>query len=131
MELHIRDGDLADPGSWVYVWLLEGRVLYVGTTGLPPEVRTWLHLHDPDPDIGRVRARYPGIGADPIDVVAFRLPGSLPRSEVKVAVIAHLGAAGLLSAHYVGDPPQHGPVGDGLSPLLHRITRRIGGPETG
>ena len=129
VELHIRGGDLADSGSWVYVWLLEGHVIYVGTTGLPPEVRTWLHLHDPDPGIGRVKARYPGLGADSLDVIAFRLPDSMSRSEVKVAVIAHLSAAGLLSEHYVGDPPQRKSMGDELSPLLLLITNRIGQSE--
>ncbi|ACZ83138.1 hypothetical protein [Streptosporangium roseum] len=131
VELRIRGGELTDSGSWIYVWLLEGRVIYIGTTGLPPEVRTWLHLHDPDPDIGRVKARYPGIGTDSLDVVAFRLPESMPRSEVKVAVIAHLSAMGLLSEHYVGDPPQRTSIGDGLSSLVLLITRRIGQPETG
>jgi hypothetical protein len=125
VELRVRDGNLADSGSWVYVWMLEGHVIYVGTTGLPPEVRTWLHLHDPDPDIGRVRARYPGIGIDSLDVIAFRLPESAPRSHVKVAVIDHLSATGLLSEHYVGDPPQHRPVADELSSLLLLITSRI------
>ncbi|MFJ2032067.1 hypothetical protein [Streptosporangium sp. NPDC087985] len=125
VELHIRSGDLTDSGSWVYVWLFEGHVIYVGTTGLPPEVRTWLHLHDPDPDIGRVKARYPGVGLDSLDVIAFRLPESMPRPEIKAAVIAHLSATGLLSEHYVGDPPQHKSTGDELSSLLHLITNRI------
>jgi hypothetical protein len=104
-------------------------VIYVGTTGLPPEVRTWLHLHDPNPDIGRVKARYPGLGADSLDVIAFRLPDSMPRSEIKATVIAHLSAIGLLSEHYVGDPPQHKSIGDELSPLLLLITNRIGQSE--
>ncbi|MET8340928.1 hypothetical protein [Streptosporangium canum] len=125
VELRIRSGDLADSGSWVYVWLLERHVIYVGTIGLPPEVRTWLHLHDSDPDIGRVRARYPRVRIDSLDVIAFRLPETAPRPKTKAAVIAHFSATGLLSAHYVGDPPQHMSIGDELSPLLHLITDRI------
>ncbi|MEV4181395.1 hypothetical protein AB0J28_08100 [Streptosporangium canum] len=129
VELHIRGGDLAYSGSWIYAWLLEDHVIYVGTTGLPPEVRTWLHLHDPNPDIGRVKARYPGLGADSLDVIAFRLPDSMPRSEIKATVIAHLSTIGLLSEHYVGDLPQHKSIGDELSPLLLLITNRIGQSE--
>ncbi|MDP9847840.1 hypothetical protein [Streptosporangium lutulentum] len=129
VELRIRDGDLADSGSWVYVWTLEGQVIYVGTTGLPPEVRTWLHLHDPDPDVGRVRARHPEIGS--LDVIAFRLPESVPRPRVKIAVIDRLSALGLLSEHYVGDPPRHEPIGDEWSPLLLSITSRIERSGTG
>ena len=61
--LRVRGGELAGTGSWVYVWLRAGErdhpVVYVGGTGLPPAVRTWLHLHDSDPDVGRLAARYP------------------------------------------------------------------------
>ncbi|MFF5208601.1 hypothetical protein [Streptosporangium sp. NPDC000396] len=131
VELRIHGGNLADSESWVYVWLLEGRVIYVGTTGLPPEIRTWLHLHDPDPDIGRMKALYPGIETDSLDVIAFRLPGSVPRPEAKVTVIAHLSAAGLLSERYVGDPPQRKSIGAEFSSLLDLITSRIGKHATG
>jgi hypothetical protein len=131
VELHVRDGNLTDSGSWVCLWMFEGQVIYVGATGLPPEVRTWLHLHDPDPEIGRLKARYPGIGTDSLDVIAFPLPESVPRSHAKAAAIDRLGAAGLLSEHYVGDPPRHEPVGDELSPLLALITGRIIRSETG
>ncbi|MFF3441953.1 hypothetical protein [Streptosporangium sp. NPDC002721] len=87
-------------------------------TGPPPEVRTWLHLHDPDPGVGRLRARCPGIEAASPRVTAFRLPRSLSRREVKGAVIAHLAAAGLPSGRYMGDRPRMEPGGEDLSSRL-------------
>ena len=106
---HVRDGELADAGSWVYAWLRVGgdrRVVYVGATGLPPETRAWLHLHDPNPDIGRIAARYPAAGDEPLDVVAVAMPEGVSRQEAKRVLTAHLTEEGLLSEHYVGDPPE-------------------------
>ncbi|GIN03813.1 hypothetical protein [Planomonospora venezuelensis] len=124
VELHVRAGELAGSGSWVYLWLLGPRVIYVGTTGLPPEVRTWLHLHDPDPAVGRLRARHPGIAADDLDVLAFRLPDGTDRPRAKAAAVAGLSAAGWFSEHYVGDPPSAGDPS--FASLLDRITTALG-----
>lgn len=104
----VRDGEIADMGSWVYVWCRatdDRRVVYVGATGLAPATRVWLHLHDPDPAVGRVSALFPSVKTDPLDVVALCLPPGLPRPDVKAAVIAELSQRGLLAADYVGDPP--------------------------
>jgi hypothetical protein len=63
--LHVRNGEIVEDGSWVYLWLRPDhrqRVIYVGATGLPPAVRTWLHLHHEDPEIGRVASGYPAAG---------------------------------------------------------------------
>lgn len=58
VHLRVAASDFVDAGSWVYVeWSTDDRgVVYVGATGQPPALRTWLHLHDPDPNIGRVGA---------------------------------------------------------------------------
>ena len=89
--LRVRGGKLADTGSWVYVWVRAGTrerpVIYVGGTGLPPAVRTWLHLHDDDPDVGRLAARYSGLAHEDLDVLAFPVPEHLARQLVKDAVI--------------------------------------------
>lgn len=106
--LQVRDGDLVGIGSWVYVWLRPGvgrPVVYVGSTGVPPVVRTWLHLHDSDPEVGRVRARYPDAAREALDVLAFPVPPPLSRAAVKSALVERLEARGLLSDQYVGDQP--------------------------
>jgi hypothetical protein len=106
--LRVRAGAIADAGSWVYVWCrVDGdrRVVYVGATGLHPATRTWLHLHDPDPAVGRVSALLPSAATDPLDVVAMRVPPEGSRPQTKAAVIARLGQEGLLSDDYVGDAP--------------------------
>src|SRR5215471_16394819 len=110
IAMHVRDGELVDGGSWVYVWLRpadERRVVYVGGTGLAPATRAWLHLHHDDPEIGRIRSAYPAAGgdlADALDVYAFRMPDDVPRRAVRDAVIRRLVAAGEMSPHYCGFP---------------------------
>ena len=104
----IRAGDIADAGSWVYVWLrLEGdrRVVYAGATGLAPRIRAWLHLHDPDPDIGRIAARYREAVNEELDVVAVRIPDDVSRQHARSVLIRRLAEEGLLSERYVGDAP--------------------------
>jgi hypothetical protein len=109
--LHVRDGELVEEGSWVYVWLRpagDRRVIYVGGTGLPPAARTWLHLHHEDPEIARIAFAYPAAGGDlnePLEVRAFRVPDGVPRRAVRDVLIARLAAAGELSPLYCGFPP--------------------------
>lgn len=108
--VRIRDGELVEDGSWVYVWLRQAEqqpVIYVGGTGLPPVVRAWLHLHHDDPEIGRIASAYPAAGGDigeMLDVYAFRIPDGVPRRAVRDAVIRRLAAANELSSHYCGFP---------------------------
>ena len=106
--LHVRGGEIAEAGSWVYAWLrVDGdrRVVYVGATGLPAEVRTWLHLHDPDPDVGRLIARYPVVGTQPLDVIAVEIPDGESRQNAKALLAAALAKEGFLSKNYIGDDP--------------------------
>jgi hypothetical protein len=86
--LAIRDGELAAEGSWVYAWQRpgSGEVLYVGATGLDPTVRCWLHLHDEDPQVGRVRSHRPEALTGAVTVRAFRLDPTVDRRAVKAAV---------------------------------------------
>jgi hypothetical protein len=129
--IRIRAGEIADAGSWLYVWVRAGgdrRVVYVGATGLPPAVRTWLHLHDPDPEIGRVAARYPAAAIEPLDVVAVRAPDGFARRELKELAVARLAAAGLLGEGYAGDAPAE-PAGDppgssAVQRLVAEVARR-------
>src|SRR5690349_16170793 len=105
--LRVRGGELVDAGSWVYVWVKAGRqprpVVYVGATGLPPAVRTWLHLHDSDPDVGRVAARYRDLAREDLDVLAFAVPDGLSRQLVKAALVREVEREGLMAEDYVGD----------------------------
>ena len=109
--LRVRDGDLAEAGSWVYVWIRPGterRIVFVGATGLPPAARVWLHLHDRDSEVGWMGHRYPAAGGDlrePLDVVAFPVPESVARRAVRDALIKRLAEAGELSPHYCGFAP--------------------------
>jgi len=80
-------------------------------------VRSWLHLHDADPDVGRLAARHPPEFRDPVDVLAFPLPGGVDRQGAKASLIAGLHEARLLSPEYVGDPPGTAPSG-GTAPEL-------------
>jgi hypothetical protein len=98
-RVRVRAGEVADGGSWVYAWLDgEGAVAYVGATGLHPAIRTWLHLHDPDPRVGRVGAGLPRAGSVDLDVLAMRVPEPVSRADVRDAVAELLAAKGLLAA---------------------------------
>ena len=87
LRLRVRDGEL-EAEAWVYAWTGAEGVVYVGATGLHPATRTWLHLHDEDPNVGRMRARYPQLASEELDVIAVQLP-----------------AGGLLAERHVCDPP--------------------------
>lgn len=108
VSLSVREGELVDAGSWIYAWVRLGgdrRVVCAGSTGLHPAARAWLHLHDPDPGVGRVRALFPEAASEPLDVLALRLPPHVDRAAARAALIVRLREAGLLSERYVGDPP--------------------------
>lgn len=108
VRLSVRGGAVQDAGSWLYVWFRaqDGNVIYVGSTGLMPAVRTWLHLHGDDPCVARVRSRYEGALNEALEVIAFRLPDYLARREAKVELVRQLSDQGLLSDAYAGDPPE-------------------------
>lgn len=77
--------------SWVYAWIdASGKVLYVGATGLPVEVRTWLHLTSEDPQVGRVLANHPEALVGRVDVHAWKLPSGTDRQLVRDALSAEL-----------------------------------------
>ena len=104
LTLRVRAGELA-PEPWVYAWVGAEGVVYVGATALHPATRTWLHLHDENPEVGRMRARYPELAAEELDVVAVPLPAEVDRQRVRHGAVALLAERGLLSARHVCDPP--------------------------
>jgi hypothetical protein len=106
LVLSVRDGELAQSGNWVYVWLVRDAdfaVVYVGATGLGPETRVWLHLHDSDPEVGRMAARFERIASAELDVLAMRVPDEVSRADVRDAVGARLEEEGLLAPGAIVD----------------------------
>jgi hypothetical protein len=106
LRFPIRDGELPEE-PWVYAWLAHDGVVYVGATALRPETRTWLHLHDERPEIGRMRARFPALETEDLEVVAMPLPDGVNRQQVRHGSVTALGERGLLSPRHVCDPPQN------------------------
>lgn len=104
LTLRVRGGEL-EGEPWVYAWLAEHGVVYVGATALHPATRTWLHLHDGDPNVGRMRARYPELAGEELDVLALQLPPEVDRQQVRHGAVALLADRGLLSERHVCDPP--------------------------
>ncbi|TDC53627.1 hypothetical protein E1212_05525 [Jiangella ureilytica] len=126
--LQVRDGDLVGVSEWVYVWLRPGAdrpVVYVGSTAVPAVVRIWLHLHDTDPEVGRMKARYPDIARDPLDVLAFPVPSRLDRAAVKSALVERLETRGLLSERYVGDQPALLTGNGAVTPAVERMVAEV------
>jgi hypothetical protein len=99
-RIAVDNGMIIADESWVYVWVdSSGQVIYVGGTGLPVEVRTWLHLTSDDPQIGRVLAHHPEALVGRVDVHAWRLPPDADRRSVRDALSAVLvaGSDGITS----------------------------------
>jgi predicted Abi (CAAX) family protease len=100
----VRDGELVDTGNWVYAWFDDaGRVVYVGATGLDPRTRVWLHLHDDDPEVGRMAARFERLSDSQLTVLAMSVPEEISRADVRDALGARLADEGLLAEDAITD----------------------------
>jgi hypothetical protein len=104
MLLRVRAGELESGRQWVYAWLARDGVVYVGATALHPATRTWLHLHDEDPDVGRMRERYSELADEELDVLALPLPPEIDRQQVRHGAVTLFAERGLLSDRHVCDP---------------------------
>lgn len=104
LTLRVRGGELA-PEPWVYAWVAADGVVYVGATALHPATRTWLHLHHDDPDVARLRSRYPSLHEEELEVVALALDPDVDRQQVRHGAVRLLAERGLLSERQVCDPP--------------------------
>jgi hypothetical protein len=123
LELHVRGGELAASGQWVYAWVAGDGVVYVGATALHPETRTWLHLHHDDPEIGRMRARFAPLAGEELDVVALALGDGVDRQRVRHGAVHLLDARGLLSPRHVCDPPPPADPTAEAERLVEAVTR--------
>jgi hypothetical protein len=100
----VRAGELDVEEAWVYTWIdPDGSVVYVGATALDPRTRVWLHLHDPDPSVGRIRAGFDRLMTSSLDVLAMRVPTQVARAEVRDALGARLAEEGLLADDAITD----------------------------
>ena len=126
MLLRVRAGELEQGPQWVYAWLAHDGVVYVGATAVHPETRTWLHLHHDDPEIGRMRARFEGLAAEELDVVAVELPDDVDRQQVRHGAVTELGVRGLLSERQVCDPPLEAAPSPETERFVAEIEQRLG-----
>jgi hypothetical protein len=125
--LQVRNGEIQSNESWVYVWIeqISHLVIYVGSTSSNPELRIWLHLHDPNPDIGRIIARRPAAIEEDFEVLACPVPPFTSRSSVKEFLIQRLSESGQLSVDYIGEPPRGGDVSQEVSVLVEEVLDAI------
>ena len=126
MLLRVRAGELETGPQWVYAWLADDGVVYVGATTLHPETRTWLHLHHDDPEIGRMRACFEGLAAEELDVVAVELADDVDRQQVRHGAVTLLAERGLLSQRHVCDPPLPAEPTAQAEELVGALAKRLG-----
>jgi hypothetical protein len=102
--VRVRDGEVVADESWVYTWIeADGGVVYVGATGLDPGTRVWLHLHDADPDVGRIAARFDRLAGSQLEILAMRIPAQISRADVRDVLGARLADEGLLAEDAIID----------------------------
>jgi hypothetical protein len=126
LVLHVREGEVVSQGQWVYAWIAGHGVVYVGATALHPETRTWLHLHDADPEVGRLRSRYAEAREEELEVVAMPLPNDADRQRIRHGAVRLLGERGLLSARHVCDPPLEAPATAETEAFVAAVSQHLG-----
>jgi hypothetical protein len=125
LTLRVRRGEL-EPEPWVYAWVAADGVVYVGATALHPATRTWLHLHDDDPDVGRMRSRFASLAEEDIEVVAVPLGAETDRQQARHGAVNLLASRGLLSERHVcDDPPEVEPTAEATD-LVSAIAEHLG-----
>jgi len=102
--VRVRDGEVVGEENWVYTWIeADGGVVHVGATGLDPGTRVWLHLHDADPDVGRMAARFDRLAGSQLEVLAMRVPEEISRADVRDVLGGRLANEGLLAEDAITD----------------------------
>lgn len=109
-----NDHPVAGPG-WVYAWIHDRRILYVGATWLHPAARAERHLHAETHDPRSLALREVVSGLDsPPSIVATPVPPDLDRQAMKWSLIRESTDRGWLHADFIGPGPEsaHGPAND-------------------
>ena len=126
LVLRVQDGELESGGQWVYAWLASDGAVYVGATALHPATRTWLHLHDDNPEVGRMRARFPELADEELHVLAVELPDDVDRQRIRHGAVRQLDERGLLSTRQVCDPPLEAEPHPETDAFVDAIEARLG-----
>jgi len=103
MVFELGDGHpVAGPG-WVYAWIHERRVFYIGATWLHPAARAERHLHGEtdDPRSLGIRELVERWETSPV-IVAVPVPPELDRQVMKRALIAGCAAREWLAEAFIG-----------------------------
>lgn len=110
----LNDHPVAGPG-WVYAWIHDRRIFYIGATWLHPAARAERHLHaeTQDPRSLAIREVVRALDTSP-SIVAVPVPSDLDRQAMKWALIRESADRGWLHADFVGPGQEsaHGQVSD-------------------
>lgn len=126
----LRQGHPVDGPGWVYCWLLENHVVYVGATWLHPAARAQLHL-DPGTQDPRSQALQKLLESGLVDVLAFPVAAEGDRQDHREALTRRCQDRGFLSQQYIATRPPSGPSLSGvptgwldsaMAELANRIT---------
>ena len=119
LKFLVRNGHVATEDSWIYVWLHQKQIIYIGATWLHPMARAEVHFHGQTEEIRVVRAGLEKAGInldDEFTVLAFPVPAGLDRQTLKRCLIDALAQDGHLPAVYFGPEAQAtAPTGDSLA----------------
>jgi hypothetical protein len=128
--IHMENREVVANESWVYVWVRDetNAIVYVGATGVAPALRSWLHLNQEEPAVGRIAAKYPEVGGDLSEhftVIAFPVDQTIERHGVKQFLESALSEASALDVQYVGEPPSGNTFGADVEQLGTRIASEL------
>lgn len=111
MAFSLRQGHPVDGPGWIYCWVLEHHVIYVGATWLHPAARVQLHL-DPETEDPRSQALQKLIENRPVEVLAFPVTAQGDRQAHREALLRRCQERGFMSQQSIATRP---PSGESLS----------------
>lgn len=124
--LTVTQGHPVSGPGWVYAWLWNGQVRYIGATWLDPAVRAELHLHAATDDPRSLMLRE-AAQSDPdnLAILALAVPEGGDRAAYKAALTQACAQASALADDVIwprGDDPTHETVDEAwLSDALEQV----------